>query len=539
MKKLLSIFVIVLLTFVLVSCKDDTAKTNVKVTMGVFENNGTSITFELNVEDKDSEIEGDFRIVVKSEKDSTYNRELTRTKAELIGDEEEEDVKLTFSGLTVGTKYVVEVYTTLNEKSTKLLSYSFTSQLPDELEIRTVEDFFNIKNKRNAKYTLMNDLDFTGYEEEIKDNLISTFSGVFNGNNKTIKNYTLESSSINLGLFQQLSTNAEVFDLTIDNMTINHKGKATGSKRIGFLFGQNTTTTTKVNNITIKNSTINVDVNSESNFVEIGFLGGASVASVSNIVIEDTNVINVNQERLGLTKIGGLLGKIDNTATTDVELKNIITKGTINYAINQTADAGLKGQLSNDTPTINIGGLVGDAKNVKLDNAIVETVINFDESEFKIIDFNEKRTKNYFLNVNVTGLFATSTNVDLKNVLVDVTIDVKEIKLTNELDEEDQAAMKYEYILSLNVAGLLSNTSIYTNKINNVIRLNDNIVVAAQSDATLNYGLLFVRALNVSLNKETNKFGIMNLTDPADQIRVFNSLNELFAEGSWILENFN
>lgn len=535
MKRILAIFTTLLLAITLIAC-DKTPETNVKVTTSLFENDGTSLTVELEIEDPDNDLKGDITLEVRKSEDSTLvGRSIIKTKEALLDDETKES---RFTGLSVGVKYYLEVSSTINEEPVKLLKQDFTSKLPDEVEIKTVEDFFNIRHKRNAKYTLMSDLDFEGYEEEISSNMISTFTGIFNGNGKTIKNYTLESSNINLGIFQQLSTNAEVFDLTIDKMTINHKGKATGSKRVGLLFGQNTTSTTKVSNITIKNSTINLEVNSESNFTEIGFLGGASIANIKDINIDNTNTINITQERIGQAKIGGLLGKVDHTSTTDVTIDNINVAGIINYEIKQTKDAGLR--ASSDSVnrfTANLGGVIGEAKNLKLTNAIIKTEINFNESEFVIAAINEDRKRDFYLNINVAGVFATSLNVKLDNVLYNGSINVEEVLLTSELEQEELDKMKYKYEISVNVAGLLNNTAIFNSSLVNVLRLGDNFNLSEQSEANLVYGLLFTYANSISYNKDNNRFGIMDLVDSEDKIRVFNNLTDLFAEGSWVLEN--
>lgn len=535
MKRLLGLFTTLLLAVTLIACKK-TPKTNVKVTTNFFENNGNSVTVELKIEDPDDELKGNITLEVrKDEDDKLVGRSVTKTKAELL---DEDTKETTFSGLTIGVKYYLEVNSTVNEEPVNLLKYEFTSKLPDEINIETVEDFFNIRHKRNAKYTLMSDLDFEGYEEEISSNMISTFTGIFDGNGKTIKNYTLESSNINLGIFQQLSTNAEVFNLTIDNMTINHKGKATGSKRVGLLFGQNTTSTTKVSNITIKNSTINLEVNSESNFTEIGFLGGASIANIKDINIDDTNTINITQERIGQTKIGGLLGKVDHSSTTDVNIDNIYVAGKINYKIKQTKDAGLRAVSDSvDRFTANLGGLIGEAKNLKLTNAIVKTEIKISESEFVIAAINEDRKGKFFLNINVAGLFASSVNVKLNNILYNGLINVEEVTLTSELEQEELDDMKYKYEINVNVAGLLNNTEIFNSSIDKVIRKNDNFQLSPQVEANLVYGILFTYANKINYNKETNNFGIINIVDPKDEIRVFNNLTDLFDEGSWVLEN--
>lgn len=551
MKKILSIFVTLLLMVTLVACNNSEVETSAELKIVNFENNGTSVTFNLELEDSEDEITGDIRIVISDDKD--FERSTTTTKAELIDAEDEDElIDFSFSGLTLNTRYTIEVNSTISEKSVTLETRTFTARAPQEINVETVEDFFEISSSRNAKVTLMNDLDFADYADEINENLITTFTGKFNGNGKTIKNYKISSSNINQGLFQQLSTNAEVYDLNIDNMVIDHKGDVTGTKRIGFLYGNNTTTTAKVRNITITNSKMNLTLNSESITNEIGFLAGSSVASVEDINIDDSNTINITQKRLGLVKVGGLLGKADNTSTTDINIKNIEVAGVINYEIAQDKDAGLRTTTnSRSSLQVDLGGLIGRASNIVATNIIVGTTINVLESELFLIDVASDRTVkdngNVSINFNVAGLYASSANVTLVEVVNDGKINVEKINFDTEVTKEDFEELSYDYFINLNVAGLLVNTSIYNEKLNNVLLvLNDNLNVVLDPLVDLNdftktnfiEGLLFTNGRNINYNKDTNKFGVLGTTDNED-VRVFDSLEDLFDEDSWIIKNFN
>jgi len=241
---------------------------------------------------------------------------------------------------------------------------------------------------------------------------------------------------------------------------------------------------------------------------------------------------------IGRAKIGGLLGKVDHSSTTDVNIDNIYVAGKINYKIKQTKDAGLRAASDSvDRFTANLGGLIGEAKNLKLTNAIVKTEIKISESEFVIAAINEDRKGKFFLNINVAGLFASSVNVKLNNILYNGLINVEEVTLTSELEQEELDDMKYKYEINVNVAGLLNNTEIFNSSIDKVIRQNDNFQLSPQVEANLVYGILFTYANKINYNKETNNFGIINIVDPKDEIRVFNNLTDLFDEGSWVLEN--
>src|SRR5690554_1680520 len=118
MRKILSLFVTFLLVLTLVACTKETVKTNAELKIINFENNGTSVTFNLELKDPDDEITGDIRIFIKDNED--FERNQTTTKDELILDDEEDELKnFSFGGLTLNKRYEIEVSSTISEKDRK------------------------------------------------------------------------------------------------------------------------------------------------------------------------------------------------------------------------------------------------------------------------------------------------------------------------------------------------------------------------------------------------------------------------------------
>lgn len=100
-----------------------------------------------------------------------------------------------------------------------------------KVEINSVEDYYELSEKASAinasdikLITLNADLDFEG--EEISPLLgTSSFSGVFDGNNHSISNFTLGSDSQYCGIFAKLD-GAEIKNLTLSDCVANSTGNA-------------------------------------------------------------------------------------------------------------------------------------------------------------------------------------------------------------------------------------------------------------------------------------------------------------------------
>lgn len=558
MKKALSVFMMIITLVVLIACTKQKYKAEFKVDV---ENNGTNFVITLEVIDPEDEVNGDIIIALTDvEEDKEVNNTKTsKEDLEARKEDADKDNFFTYSGLTMGKKYRLDIKTTIDEKMVNVYSKVIESTPRDNEEISTVEEFLSIKTKRNANYKLMNDLDFAGREDDIASNIITLFSGTFDGQGFTIRNFKLESSSINVGIFQQLSTDAKVHDLKLDNIHMGMKEgqKATGSKRVGILFGQNTSRSAEVKNITITNSTIDIKLNGNADYQEIGFLGGASVAKMSGINIDNTNVINVESERIGKLKIGGLVGKIDNTSQEDVEVNDVILEGTINYKISQTNKVGVEKQLS----LVNIGGLAGQGNLLTIKNAIIKTDINVDESRIVLNKEEEDAKKDAQVTINVAGVIAQSANVNLKDVIFEGNIDIKEILLhikdevedskpeetpnpevraeEDKEDEKEEDKLKRSIKLNINVGGIYTTTQSSNLKFVNVLRTGGEVSVFESTNQKIitNTGTLFSNARNIKY-QENNTFGITSdvVTDNPD-IKVF-TVEELFKLNDWILQNY-
>lgn len=115
------------------------------------------------------------------------------------------------------------------------------------IEIRTIEDLYNVRNDLSAKYILMNDIDLTeatapggAYDYQGYGwNPLGTFTGTFDGNGHKIigMRIVVNNTQTNYGLFTQLK-GATIKNLGMVDGSISGSNSSSGSLDIGFIAGK-------------------------------------------------------------------------------------------------------------------------------------------------------------------------------------------------------------------------------------------------------------------------------------------------------------
>lgn len=204
------------------------------------------------------------------------------------------------------------------------------------ISIETIEDFEKLLNGTydlSKNYILMNDLDLKNYCKNNNCKPIGSdsnfgFSGIFDGNNHTISNYSLnvnDENMKNIGLFSKVSMGT-IRNLKLNNAQITISAYNTNGTPIGILVGL--AENSLIENCTV-NGTIKTNGNIDKHFNNIGLLIG-----------EVSTIDELNE---------GITDKIITTGYNDYhiisKIKNSFTKGIININSNS---------YIND-----IGGLIG------------------------------------------------------------------------------------------------------------------------------------------------------------------------------------
>lgn len=555
MRKTLLLFVTIATMFLLVACNKN--KTHASVELKNVQRFEDSITFDLHLTDPNEEIGEDVDLVmaIRQRGQSSDANSQKVEKKEL-----ENDNKFSFKKLNADKFYTIKVTTTINNKTVELFQGEYKTDSEagkNEIDINTVEDFLLIKENPGATYYLKADLDFEGYEDQINGksktgdtpaipaSYITTFDGIFYGGNFTISNYVLNKGSSHFGLFGTLSNDAKVIDLTIDNMSIDIS--TTGSTRqAGLLFGRALNNNIIIDNINILNSSLSITLDStSSNNHNIGLLGGRSTAQISNIYIDENTKLTVDAKRIGEPRIGGLIGQVNDK---NASIKNIEVNGEIEVNVDQVDGDNKKG-LSGSRINMLIGGVIGHAWQLSMENIVSRTKVNVNKLDFvidKVEDQEGKiKTEELFLSIRVGGLFGALGNTRLSNAVYEGDINIAAITIEdkNFNAEDPKAKVPYKYIPYIFAGSIASEGELASPDYNNVLRINGLITISEQEDVKVLVGNLFGQIKNPAFKyNEKNRFGILGDIAPEvleEQIKIFTDLKELFDEDSWVYKTYN
>ncbi|HKL95517.1 MAG TPA: hypothetical protein VJ845_03725 [Haploplasma sp.] len=603
MKRFSLLILTLLLTITLFACGKSNFHAKIKLTgLSGVDKTGigyNEINFDMELIDPDEQVKTQsINIILKRNEDNKKIHESTTSKNVL-----ENNTKVQIEGLEEEVAYTLTITTTYNDKVLNLIEpLNITTTENMSKDIYTVEDFLEIKNNLYANYTLKNDLDFKGRDEEVKANLISNFRGNFDGGDFAIKNYNVVSKNSSLGLFGQLSSEATVKNLTIDGLSITKEESLDStsgvSSYIGILFGQNSSSNVKVENITIKNSSLNLTINSTSNYLKFGLLGGTASGTFKDINVENTNKMNLTLKRHTVVYIGGLVGDPNKSA----EFSNIVNGGDINLSIDQynlskpEKDENGKDIEGSEKAVVSTGGLVGHnveviiggflARNseTKVKNVITSTNINVKKVHYSVqTNGDEDKFDNTAITRNIEfyigGLYGKYNDIYSTNMVYSGNIDVStEFEFSNLLtkvdkDTETIVKIRHRYYYNLYVGGLAGITTKKDTGINNLVRNGGSIKVnkftvdkgtplkytktgdevetaLEQSLNTLAYGHLFGYDGEIKYS-DLNNFGITTpLQDylgddlyvqkaiiEGENFKVITDLKEFFKDNEWMQEN--
>lgn len=220
--------------------------------------------------------------------------------------------------------------------------------------ISTKEDFEHIVDNNKTIYSLVNDVDLSGIEQQ--DSFEGTLWGL--GYSITGLDWTLDNA--NVGLFKTIK-NATFEDISFKNDTINFVGALDSSYQIGLLASQGSGTNTFRN---VSYSSINIDVTCN----EASVIAGGLIGRAGDLVLENvTSGGVISAKSSGKTvNIGGFVGKCEGTITS----QNYINKTEV------ICDSlGGVDDISHNSFEGLSGGLVGYATTVNLTDTSNEGIV--------------------------------------------------------------------------------------------------------------------------------------------------------------------
>jgi hypothetical protein len=381
MKRLILLFALTLFSLTLVACKDNEAG-DVTATIDQVDVELTSFSFKATITDPNNEITGAITVVLL---DSTGTVKHTKD----IQDRVELD-NYAIGGLVNTMTYKLRINATIGRNLVTLVERTIELASAELVHITTAEEFLQMSNNRAGNYVLDNDIDFTGVT--FNSPFTSAFSGTFDGAGFALKNITFEKVVAYTGVFGYVS-GAVIKDVTFDNITIGTEEAPltmTTSSRVGIVAGYVASSTGKLENIIVKNSTINF---SSSSTVQayVGGLVGEFKGNVTGATLEETT-ITVKSTSYGRIRVGGAIGLLGEEGI----VKQVNSGADINFDM---VGANIKDRNLN----INIGGVIGyhNGRNV---NRSVEEIMSTGDITLDLDFGTSEGTTNANYSIYVGGI---------------------------------------------------------------------------------------------------------------------------------------
>jgi len=368
-------------------------------------------------------------------------------------DSPEDYIGITFTNLDNALTYTVQVNAVVDNQVRTIGLASYSLNPIDIVHITTPEEFLDMKSNSLVHYILDNDLDFT--DVNFTTPFIYPFTGIFDGQGYTISNITIETIiAKSIGIFGFVSSGT-IKDLNIENVTMGTEDTPlisylgfNSNLNVGILAGSVQDSTTSIENVSIKNSEINL-ISSTSLVTYVGAAIGRSGGNLVGLTVDNVS-INVISTVNSQIVIGGAIGNMS-----DGFLKEAMINTDIHFSM-----AG--DELKDEIITISIGGVIGSQFNDIQDIACISDIdvdLDFGTSA-------DTLSSSYYVRVGgITGVVAFG---GITNGFYGGSINFA-------YEENDNEAVVEKTVM---VGGLIGAAAAYSlDKLSQIVRLGDEQII--------------------------------------------------------------
>ena len=376
-----------------------------------------------------------------------------------------ENAKCSVTGLKEETTYRFYLYITFNGNQEKITYVDAkTSSLgADEdhpILISTTDEFLDMTNNPDAFYKLTADIDFDGETVTSLFSSSNKFTGNFDGNEKTIKNAVLTSTTYS-GLFGY-TEDATIKNVKLNNISASYTSSSSSTTGFGSLVGIGVNT--KILNVEVNTVAFTFSASSSSGDYSIGGLAGILDGStVYNTHVSNAN-IDITQAR-GKVSSGLLIGKALGEPATLSDYNNLDSV----LAYKTSAEGTLKAYMyytSSEGFTF-LGGLIGN------DGAAGLVASSYADADIIVTKYVSSSTSsaidNYTLAVGgLIGGNNSGNGISIKDTMALASINVYAQKEIPSTDQEviDLASVQMTK-KNVYVGGIIGLVNLYSGTLSN------------------------------------------------------------------------
>lgn len=343
MRKIGILFTTVVVLVLLMACgKETTAIAEFEDMVYTYINETITVTFNVVITDTNEEITGT-TIIYLYNKDGSIKGSKTNTPEQDLNE-------ISFAGLDSNIDYSIKVIATVGRDAIVIGEYKFTTPTDQDVVINSVEDFLNMKDNRNGKFILGQDIDFQNIPFSTPfgtSNL--AFGGTFDGNGYVLKNIVFAKTISYTGVFGHISSGV-IKNTTFENVQIGSAEEPLNvptSSRIGIINAYTTSQKAEIKDVVIKDSAIFIKTSSNVQ-TYVGAISGEHRGIIKNVDILNTT-INVETTSYARIKLGGAIGFSSSTSV----ISEVYSEADIDFKIEGTG-------IKNRDITHMVGGVVGE-----------------------------------------------------------------------------------------------------------------------------------------------------------------------------------
>ena len=356
MKKIKYFLTAFLLLFVgvlgLASCSSGKPVVESDVIISTEKKNSNSIELRVNFNTQNSSLNsGTCKVHIKSylqaEGNETYKDDLSVSYNSGVN-------TVTFSSLTASSTYLFKVY--VQNGGSDYLLKEFTektsSKTPSEADaiiIKSVAEFNTMKNDAASYYKLDADLDFEGATLSQRFSSTTIFTGTFDGQNHTIKNFSVPESVEYTGLFEY-TDGAVIKNVKLEGVKYGKSNSpiSRGNTKLGGLVGY--ANRTLISNVEVNGSEFYLKPTTSAELFAGGLVGYGKDVTIENVKMNNVK-IDVSQAHLKVN-VGLLAGLVEGNGLKDkIAIDSCFVQGEISAYLYYTTSS--EGYFS-------IGGMIGN-----------------------------------------------------------------------------------------------------------------------------------------------------------------------------------
>jgi hypothetical protein len=385
MKKYIFIIVLLFTLGLLAGCRDKSK--DIKADITIVDLDITEVTFNILITDEDEKITGlIFLRLFNSAGNQVQEKEFDNL-IDLVG--------VNFRQLDNAVTYTLKAYATVDKKSVLIGEKTFNLASQTQIEIKTADDFLNMKNNRAGNYVLSNDIDFTDVTFIPPFNASRQFSGTFEGNGFELRNIRISTAYAQTGVFGQISI-GKVSNVNLKNIsigTLETPVSTSALARVGIIAGYVSSITGKIENVHVDGGSIYFEsrYSATDSLVYVGGAVGELRGQMENVTLKN---VTISMEATGFAgiRLGGVVGLMFEDAT----MKEVSADSLVELIYTGN-------NIRNRNLSINVGGIVGQNRAINRSRS-VQNVYQTGDIDLRINFGTAEGTTSGSYSVSVGGL---------------------------------------------------------------------------------------------------------------------------------------